>query len=123
MSKKRCLIVDDSEVIRRISTRMLDALHLEAAEAASGYSALEYCSKAMPDAILLDWCMPELSGIDCLHMLRRLPGGTTPIVLYCTTQNDPAETVRARRAGANDILVKPYDRETLRQKLIAVGLI
>ena len=123
MNTKHCLIVDDSDVIRRITKHMLNALRLDSSEAVNGHDALVLCRKAMPDAILLDWSMPVLGGLDTLQSLRRLPGGTAPVVFYCMTENDATETARALAAGATDILLKPYDREALRQKLINAGLL
>ena len=123
MSNKHCLIVDDSDLIRRVAKQLLNALHFDTSEAVDGADALARCRMAMPDAILLDWSLPELSGLDCLHALRLLPGGDRPVIVYCTTDNDPVEFRRARNAGANEVLVKPYDRAMLRQKLIDAGVI
>ena len=123
MPNKHCLIVDDSDVIRRVTNQMLTALGLQATEAVNGEDALERCRQTMPDAIVLDWIMPVLSGLDCLQLLRRMPGGRRPAIIYCTTVNDPAEVARALAAGADDVIVKPYDREALRQKLVGLGVI
>ena len=123
MSQTHCLIADDSDVIRRITKLMLTALRLDSSEAVNGHDAIDRCRKAMPDAIILDWIMPGLAGLEALQALRRLPGGAAPAILYCVTENSPEETARALQAGATDILLKPYDRETLRQKLTSAGLI
>jgi len=122
MSHKHCLIVDDSDVIRRILKHMLGALQFETSEAGNGQEALDCCRRSMPDAILLDWTMPVVGGIDCLQALRQLPGGEKPVVLYCITENDVLEIFKAMRAGADDILLKPFDRGMLRQKLSSAGL-
>ena len=123
MPNKHCLIVDDSDVIRRVTKTMLTGLGLQASEAVNGEDALERCRQAMPDAIVLDWIMPVLDGLDCLQSLRRLPGGRQAAILYATTVNDPAEIARALEAGADDVIVKPYDRDALRQKLQGLGVI
>ena len=123
MSNKYCLIVDDSEIIRRVTKQMLNGLRFDTGEAVDAMDAVTRCRAAMPDAILLDWSLPEVSGIDCLQALRKLPDGEKPIILYCTTENDPVEFKRARTAGATDVLVKPYDRATLSRKLAEAGLI
>jgi two-component system, chemotaxis family, chemotaxis protein CheY len=123
MTVKNCLIVDDSDVIRRVLTRMLGALQFHITEAANGLEAVQCCRNSMPDLILLDWSMPDVSGIETLQSLRRLPGGETPIVLYCTTENDPADITRARSAGAFDVLLKPFDRQAVRTKLELAGLL
>lgn len=123
MAKKHVLIVDDSDVIRRVTRSMLWALQFDASEVESGHAAIARCGETMPDVILLDWCMPALSGLESLRSLRRLPGGAAPVVIYCTTENDADDFERARQAGANGVIVKPFDREALRCKLVEVGLI
>ena len=77
----------------------------------------------MPDAILLDWNMPNMSGIEFLRALRREPGGNKPIVVFCTTENDIAEITEAIGAGANEYLLKPFDRDLVKAKLDEVGLV
>ena len=123
MPNKHCLIVDDSDLIRRVAKQLLTVLQFDTSEAVDGADALARCSTAMPDVILLDWSMPAPSGLDCLQALRLMSGGDRPVIVYCTTENDPLECARARLAGADDVLVKPYDREMLRAKFIEAGLI
>jgi two-component system, chemotaxis family, chemotaxis protein CheY len=123
MSNKFCLIVDDSDIIRRVTKQLLNGLRFDTGEAVDAMEAVASCRTTMPDAILLDWSLPEVSGIECLQALRKLPSGDKPAIFYCTTENDPVEFKRARAAGATDVLVKPYDRETLSQKLADAGLV
>src|SRR3546814_11928925 len=68
----------------------------EIVEAADGAMALEACGRKLPDAVLLDWNMPVMNGIDFLRELRRMPGGDGPVVVFCTTENDRSEE---RRVG------------------------
>ena len=119
---KHCLIVDDSDVIRRIAKHLLATLRFETSEAANARDALALCHDRMPDAILLDWSMPELSGFEFLALLRKQPQGRKPVVLYCMTDNDPGHVSRALASGANEILIKPFDRAGLQRKLIETGL-
>jgi two-component system, chemotaxis family, chemotaxis protein CheY len=123
MQKLRCLIVDDSDVVRRVLRHMLEKLHLDVSEAADGPSAVEQCRSAMPDAILLDWIMPGPSGIDALQALRRLPGGHAPVVIYCPTEYIDLDVACARAAGANDVLLKPFTRVELQKTLLIAGLL
>jgi two-component system, chemotaxis family, chemotaxis protein CheY len=123
MQKLRCLIVDDSDVVRRVLRHMLEKLHLDVSEAADGPSAVEQCLSAMPDAILLDWIMPGPSGIDALQALRRLPGGHAPVVIYCPTEYIDLDVACARAAGANDVLLKPFTRVELQKTLLIAGLL
>jgi two-component system, chemotaxis family, chemotaxis protein CheY len=122
MPKRRFLIVDDSDVIRRVLKHMLDKLGFDVAEAADGPSAIELCRVTMPDAVLLDWVMPGPSGIDALQMLRRLPGGHAPVVIYCPTEYIDVDVACARAAGANDVLLKPFTRVELVKTLTIAGL-
>ena len=85
---RRCLVVDDSRVIRKVARRILEDMRFEIEEAADGLEALQACRRHMPDAILLDWTMPVMSGIDFLKQLRQEPGGYMPSVVFCTTEND-----------------------------------
>ncbi len=123
MSKRHCLIVDDSDVIRRVLRQILCKLQLDVSEAADGADALNQCRRSMPDAILLDWLMPGASGIETLQTLRRIPGGDRPVVIYCLTEYDTEIVARAHAAGADDVLLKPFTRVELQKSLTAAGLI
>ncbi|NVK34487.1 MAG: response regulator [Rhodobacteraceae bacterium] len=120
---KQCLVVDDSSVIRKVARRILEDLSFEIAEAEDGQQALDACRKSMPDAILLDWNMPVMDGLEFLTSLRSEDGGDKPIVVFCTTENDVAHIARAIRAGANEYIMKPFDREIVEAKFQEVGLI
>lgn len=119
----RVLVVDDSSVIRKVARRILEGLSLEIAEADSGQAALDACAEDMPDGMLLDWNMPEMDGYAVLKALRLLPGGDKPKVVFCTTENDTAHIAKARQAGADETMMKPFDKDVLRIKMAAVGLI
>lgn len=119
---KQCLIVDDSRVLRKITRRILQELQYEVEEAEDGAVALDVCRKAMPDAILLDWNMPIMSGIEFLRALRREPDGGKPVVVYCTTENDIAHITDAIGAGANEYLIKPFDKDIVEAKFVEAGL-
>ena len=91
---RRCLVVDDSRVIRKVARRILEDMRFEIEEAADGLEALQAVRRRMPDAILLDWTMPVMSGIEFLRQLRQEPGGDKPTVVYCTTENDVERITR-----------------------------
>ena len=119
---KQCLIVDDSRVIRKVARRILEELKFAIDEAEDGADALEICRRKMPDAILLDWNMPNMSGIEFLRVLRREPSGGKPIVVFCTTENDIAHITEAIGAGANDYIMKPFDKDIVEAKFAEAGL-
>jgi len=120
---KTCLVVDDSSVIRKVARRILEGLEFEIAEAENGEEAIEACRRQIPDGILLDWNMPKMDGYEFLRMLRRLPGGDKPKVVFCTTENDVAHIARALHAGANEYIMKPFDKDIVEAKFQEVGLL
>ncbi len=120
---KNCLVVDDSRVIRKVARRILEELQFGIVEASDGKEALEACRLAMPDAILLDWNMPIMNGIEFLRALRREQGGASPVVVFCTTENDLDHISEAITAGANEYIMKPFDREIIEAKFAEVGLL
>jgi two-component system chemotaxis response regulator CheY len=117
------LVVDDSKVIRMVARRILEDLDFEVVEAADGQEALDACQDAMPDAILLDWNMPVMSGIDFLRRLRDEKDGGNPIVVFCTTENDMEHIREAMQSGANEYIMKPFDKDIIESKFTQVGLI
>ncbi|MGB0747789.1 MAG: response regulator [Magnetospiraceae bacterium] len=121
--RKSCLIVDDSKVIRMVARKILQELEFDTAEAADGQEALEACKVQLPDAVLLDWNMPVMSGLDFLKALRQLPNGSAPIVIFCTTENDLEHIQIAIEAGANEYIMKPFDSEIVQAKFSQVGLL
>lgn len=120
---KRCLVVDDSRVIRKVARRILEDLRFGISEAADGKEALEICRAGMPEAILLDWNMPNMSGIEFVRALRREKDGDKPVIVFCTTENDMDHITEALEAGANEYVVKPFDREIIQGKFVEVGLL
>ena len=120
---KTCLVVDDSRVVRKIARRIVEGMSFEVTEAEDGAKALEVCKQAMPDVVLLDWNMPVMDGYEFLVHLRCMPGGDAPKVVFCTTENDVAHIARALHAGANEYIMKPFDKDIVTAKFHEVGLI
>lgn len=120
---KSCLVVDDSKVIRMVGRRILEGLDFETTEAVDGKEALETCTAAMPDAVLLDWHMPIMNGIEFLRELRKTAGGDAPVVIFCTTENDMDHIREAIEAGANEYIMKPFDSEIIEAKFVQAGLL
>jgi len=120
---RTCLIVDDSRIVRKVATRIIDKLGFTVAEAEDGAQALAYCEKQFPDLILLDWYMPVMNGLEFLEKMRALPGGDKPVVIFCTTENEMSHIQQAIMAGANEYVMKPFDEEILSGKLSQVGML
>lgn len=118
-----CMIVDDSDVVRRVTKSIFKHLNCAPSEAADGPAALNRCREAMPDVILVDWHMPRMTGVEVIAALRAQPEGAKAKIIYCTTENDAADLVRAFAAGADDYLIKPYDSQTVKAKLATLGVL
>ncbi len=123
MPVRTCLVVDDSRVVRKVSRRILEEIGFDVAEAADGVEALAWCRAAMPEAILLDWNMPVMDGLEFLTQLRREPDGDQPVVVFCTVENDPDHISRALSAGAVEYIMKPFDSDIIESKFVEAGLL
>ena len=119
----RALVVDDSRAMRSIIRRHLDELGIHVDEAASGAEALFVLNHIpMPDVLLLDWNMPEMNGLECLRRLRADRETENIPVMMVTTESEMAQVALALDAGANEYLMKPFDRQALLEKLLLLGL-
>ncbi|MFV0624629.1 response regulator [Sphingomonas sp. ac-8] len=119
---KSCLVVDDSKVIRKVARHILEALRFEVREAGDGREALASCLATPPDVILLDWNMPVMSGMDFLRAMHDADLPRRPKVVFCTTEGGMPYIRAAIEAGADEYVMKPFDRETLESKLQIVGV-
>jgi two-component system chemotaxis response regulator CheY len=120
---KTCLIVDDSSIVRRLASKLLEEIGFECRQAEDGQQAVDACKVKMPDVMLLDWNMPVMNGIDCLKILRGFPGGEDIKIIFCSTNNEMAQIQEALEAGADEYIVKPFDRDILKTKFRQVGML
>jgi two-component system, chemotaxis family, chemotaxis protein CheY len=120
---KTCLVVDDSRVIRKVARRIIEDMGFDVSEAGDGQEALAWCRSSMPDAILLDWNMPVMTGIDFLRHLRAERGGDRPRVVFCTVENDVRSISEAIDAGAAEYIMKPFDTDIVQSKFVEAGLL
>lgn len=118
---KVCLIVDDSRVIRKVSSKIARSLGYVPVEAENGGEALARCKQAMPDLVLTDWNMPEMDGIEFVAKLRAIPTPKEPVVVFCTSNGEAKDIHAGIAAGADDYIVKPFDEAALRAKLEKLG--
>lgn len=118
---RRCLLVDDSRVMRKLAHRIISGLGYDVIEAENGEEALARCKAAMPDLILLDWEMPVMSGVQFVAALRRIDGGVGPKVVFCTSKSETPDIYQGIGAGADEYVTKPFDEQTLLAKLQRIG--
>ena len=118
-----CLIVDDSQTIRKIIRRILEEFSFVCEEAEDGEQAFDLCKKKMPEVILLDWNMPKVNGLEFLKSLRAMENGSLPKVIFCTTENTMEYIKNGMEAGADEYLMKPFDKVLIASKLVQLGLL
>jgi two-component system chemotaxis response regulator CheY len=119
--KRSCLVVDDSGAIRKVIAGLFREIGFEVAEAPTGQHALEHCRQSAPDIVMLDWNMPVMDGITCLRALRAAALSRRPMVVMCTTESQLPKIQQALAAGADEYIMKPFDREVLLDKLGQLG--
>lgn len=120
----RALIVDDSRPIRRIEAEILKELGFETADAGNGKEALEQLKTApLPDVVLVDWNMPEMDGLEFITEVRQDARYSGMIVLMVTTETETDQMLRALSAGADEYLMKPFQKDGLVDKLRLVGVV
>ena len=119
MSAQRALIVDDSEVLRRLIEMCLRPAGFEVATASDGAEALQVASEFAPDLVILDIGLPDMTGWDVLEQLRASVVSAECKVLILSGFEDAHS--EAKRLGADAALVKPFRNDELRS--VAVELV
>lgn len=110
---KRCLFVDDSAVIRKVAKRILGGPDMQIMEAATGFDAIALCAGDMPDIIVVDSALPDMTSVEFIRRVRGIESPVKPQIAICLTEVDIAAIMRAKRAGAQGYLLKPFNRPQL----------
>jgi DNA-binding response OmpR family regulator len=105
------LVVEDNRDVRTFVTSALQAAGFAVVEAATGWQALRLAESAPPDVLLLDWQLPDISGLDVLRALRA--GGCKSPAILMTGYGSEELAIIALRLGACDYLTKPFSPEEL----------
>ncbi|MBO8143690.1 MAG: response regulator [Thermodesulfobacterium sp.] len=114
----KVLVVDDSKAIREIEKKYLEEMGFEVLEASNGEEALKILEDNSDiKLILLDWHMPVMNGYEFLLKLRANPKWSDVKVMMVTTENQQKSIIDAIMAGANEYLMKPFDKEMLEVKI------
>ena len=117
------LVIDDSRAIRLILGRMLRELGFEVDEATNGREGLAASTAgSTPELVLVDWNMPEMTGIEFVTAVRQPPYSSTARSMMVTTETEVPQMVRALEAGADEYVMKPFTRESIVEKLQLLGL-
>ena len=113
---KRCMIIDDSNVIRKVAKRILGSPELLVIEAGSGGEALAMCAEQAPDTIIVDSVLPDMSTVAFIQEALATAEGTKPTIIVCMTEFDIGAIMRAKRAGARGYILKPFNRPQLLER-------
>jgi len=119
----RALIVDDSRTMRMILKKQLKELGFtEMFEAGDGVEALKVLEGiAAPDVALVDWNMPNMTGIELVGAVRKNDTWNEMKIVMVTTEADLEHVQRALGQGANEYVMKPFTPEMLSDKLMMIG--
>jgi two-component system chemotaxis response regulator CheY len=114
----RALVIDDSRTVRMIIGQTLREIGIEVIEAADGLEALEQM-KHNPDVelLLVDWNMPNMNGFDFIRAIRSERAYDAARILMVTSESEGEQVIQALQAGANEYLMKPFNKEVLVAKL------
>ncbi|HEY8927438.1 MAG TPA: response regulator [Polyangia bacterium] len=119
----RALVVDDSRALRMLMKKILVEMGFEIVEAGHGKEALERLAAVGTVTLaLVDWNMPEMNGLDFVKALRSDDNYADVKVVMVTTETEMPRMIAALEAGANEYLMKPFTKESLREKLSMVGI-
>ncbi len=110
---KRCMVVDDSSIIRKVVKRILGGSEMVVVEAANGQDALDMCAAELPDVIIVDGVLSDMTSVDFIKGVKTMPGGAKVQILVSILQFDIGTIMRAKRAGAAGYLFKPFSRSHL----------
>ncbi len=121
---KTCLVVDDSNIIRKMVVFLLQKHGFEVTEAEDGIQAQAMLKQTLPDLVLMDWSMPNMGGLELLKWVRtELKATPQPMIIFCTAQGNFEDIQNAILLGANEYIIKPFTNDIIKHKLELLGLI
>lgn len=108
---QRLMIADGSDVVRKVGKRILTELGFVVVEAGTATEAMSRCQSDLPALLIVD---ASLDGaLDLIQGVRAMPNGKAVRIFYCVIEADLKKMMLGKRAGANDFLLKPFDRKIL----------
>jgi CheY-like chemotaxis protein len=115
--RPKVLIVEDDEFQQKLLARLLSGQHLELAFAGTGAEAQSLMWEMKPDLVLMDVGLPDTSGVEATRAIKAIAQFAHVPIVMVTGHSERAIVVESLKAGAVDFLVKPFDRNTLIDKL------
>ena len=119
----RALVIEDSRAMRSILAGILGDVGFEAVLVADAEEALARLDKDHEfDFALVDWNLPAMSGLELVRAIRELSALEEIRLMMVTTETQLGRVREALEAGADEYIMKPFDREMLLEKLALLGI-
>jgi two-component system chemotaxis response regulator CheY len=119
----RALVIDDSRAVRRIIGNIMIELGYEVIEACHGVEGLSKLEvHGAVDIVLVDWNMPEMNGLEFIKAARAIPAYSNMPIMMVTTETEMEKMAQAFIAGVNEYVMKPFDKDTILDKLQLLGI-
>lgn len=119
---KKCLVVDDTKIIRKIIAKIMSNLGFDVTEAEDGEDALETFFLSPVDVIIMDFDMPVVSGLDVLYKIRNTKAIKQPKIIMLSSMYDEENISQAMAGGADDFIIRPLDSDIIATKLKLLGM-
>ena len=117
LQKPCVLVVEDESAQREILTYNLEAEGFQVVQAENGDEAMLLVEEEQPDLILLDWMLPNISGLEVCRRIKADPGKRRIPVIMLSARSEEVDRVRGLETGADDYMVKPYSVVELMARL------
>jgi two-component system chemotaxis response regulator CheY len=112
-----CLVVDDSQIIRKYARLIFESRGYRMIEAETPPAAIDRLAGETPHIIFVDWKIPGFNTHELISQIRKMDLSRRPFIIYLTTENNAEDINLALRAGADDYLLKPFNRDIIEIKL------
>ncbi len=116
----RLLVVEDEQPIREMLMMVLSYQNMTIIEAENGNQALEIIKNETFDLVLLDWMLPDISGIEIAKRIKSGPNTKNIPVIMLTAKGEEEDKVRGLECGADDYVTKPFSPKELAARIKAV---
>jgi len=114
------LVVEDEPPLQKLLAYNLEAAGFETAQAFDGEEAVTLIEERLPDILILDWMLPQLSGIELCRRLRRRPETARLPIIMLTARGEEHDRLRGLETGADDFVTKPFSPAELIARVRAV---
>ena len=119
----KALVVDDAGIARKMVGRMMGELGFDVVAAKDGQDALDQLDPTSPpDAVVTDWNMPVMDGVELARAIRATPEFALIPVLMISSETDPRRVAKALLGGVDEYLFKPVDAAMIRERLEIMGV-